>query len=42
MAAGMVGSGGVGFSDLGVGCCWGGGGCVEGEEILGGDGYEGA
>lgn len=42
MASGLAGTGGVGVPNLGVGCGWGGGGCVEREEVLGGDGYEGA
>ena len=38
----MAGPGGAGVSDMGVGVLGGRDGRVAGEEVLGGDGYEGA
>ena len=42
MAVGMVGKRGAGVADLGVGVLGGCYGCVEGEEVLGWEGYGGA
>ena len=42
MVVGVGGERGVGSSDLDVGVLGGCYGCVEGEEVLGGDGYGGA
>lgn len=42
MAFELDGQGGAGVSDLGVGGGGWGDCCVEGEEVLGGNGYEGA
>lgn len=42
MVVGVVGERDFGVADLVVGVLGGGYSCVEGEEVLGGDGYGGA
>ena len=42
LGGGVAGEGGAGVPDLVLGCVWGHDGCVEGTEVLGGDGYAGS